>query len=80
MLNYQYAKSGAPANKLSMKVQCRPSPLNSYFVRTTGVPTNQDEKFYDLGDFTLAYQGIPTGTAHYVVGELWIGYTITLTK
>lgn len=82
MMNYQGAKSSAPAERLVLTVQTKRSKrsIGTLFIRNQNVPVGQDAKFYDLGDVTVAFQGVPAATNSYTLGEIWTAYTITFLK
>ena len=56
--------------------------LSELYIRPGAVPAGQDVKTYDFGDFQIASQGIPLGSAGAAVnlGELWVSYQIALIK
>lgn len=84
MLNYMGGRSVAPAENMTVKISCgrKSSPLNKMFIRYAPVPADQDEKFFDIGDITIAFQGVPPpgSSTPYSIGELWTDYSITLMK
>lgn len=82
MENSQYAVSAKPSLSQMHAVECDPSLTsnNLYYVRDAGASSaTSDSRFYDLGNFQLATQGLP-GTAGAVLGELWVSYDVTLLK
>jgi len=52
--------------------------LNEYYVRTGAVPSGQDQRIYDIGDFSIATGGLQAAVG--VIGELYIEYDIEFTK
>lgn len=81
MLNYMGSKSAAPAENLTLTVRCKGgAQRGNYQIRTQSVTGTDNQKFYDLGDFTIAYQGVPPGTDNYALGELWTAYTLLAFK
>lgn len=84
MENYQFAQSAKPSQSILHPIECaRPqNVLSELYVRSGAVPSGEDVKTYDFGDFQIASQGIPLGAAGAAVnlGELWISYQISLKK
>lgn len=80
MENYQWAKSCKPSVSMIHGVECKKSKnvLPSYFVRTTAVPANQDQRLYDLGVFQIAAVGMQSNGG--ACGELWVSYEIEFRK
>lgn len=74
-----YASSTKPSNSMYHGIECDPKERSArtLFTRSTNVPTGESKKFYDLGNFQIATQGM-TGNA--VLGELWVTYDITFYK
>ncbi len=79
MENYQFATSCKPAEDMIHPVECavRSNPLGQLYVRVGDVPSNSDQRMYDLGYFTLAAVG---SQASANVGELWVSYVVELIK
>lgn len=84
MENYQFAQSCKPSLSVLHPIECARSQnvLSELYVRPGAVPAGEDVKTYDFGDFQIASQGIPLGSAGAAVnlGELWISYQIALIK
>lgn len=82
MENAQYSVSAKPSLSQYHAVECDPelTAQNLYYVRdsTAGTGTS-DDRFYDLGNFQVATQGLP-GTPGDVLGELWVSYDVSLFK
>lgn len=80
MENYQWAKSCKPSQSMIHGVECKQSKnvLPSYFVRTTNVPSNQDQRLYDMGSFQIAAVGMQSNGG--ACGELWVSYEIEFRK
>jgi hypothetical protein len=80
MENYEWAKSCKPSQSMLHGVECAKNqrPQQSFFVRTVGVPKNQDQRMYDLGTFQVAATGMQSNGA--ACGELWCSYEIELRK
>lgn len=76
---YQYSCATSPSASVIHPVECAPSEniLKNMFVRTSAVPTGEDARFYDLGLFQLATQGMQ---ATATIGELWVSYHVKLRK
>jgi putative flippase GtrA len=81
MENTQYATSGKPSINIIHPIECAHglNNINSYFVNTTAVPSGKDIRFYDLGTFQIATQGL-SASAGQVLGELWVSYEVCLYK
>lgn len=84
MENYEFAQSCKPSYSVLHPIECARSQnvLSELYVRPSALPTGEDIKTYDFGDFQIASQGIPLGAAGAAVplGELWISYQIKLMK
>nr|AQU11800.1 capsid protein [Cruciviridae sp.]AQU11804.1 capsid protein [Cruciviridae sp.] len=74
---YEGAVSTKPSCNMICGVECAKNklPLDELYIRTGPLSSFQDEKFYDMGDFNLATQGMQGA---YDVGELWVSYDVTL--
>lgn len=79
MLATEFCNYGKPASDLLHAVECDPKlrPLLWQYVRTGGVPTGKDARFYDLGNFQIASQGMQASAN---IGGLWVAYDIILCK
>lgn len=84
MENYEFAQSCKPSHSVLHPIECARSQnvLSELYVRPGPVPSGEDVKTYDFGDFQIASQGIPLGSAGAAValGELWVSYQIALIK
>lgn len=84
MENYQFAQSCKPSHSVMHPIECARSQnvLSELYVRPSALPAGEDIKTYDFGDFQIASQGIPLGSAGAPVplGELWVSYQIALIK
>lgn len=84
MENYQFAQSAKPSCSILHPIECarNQNVLSELYVRPGSVPSGEDVKTYDFGDFQIASQGIPLGAAGAAVnlGELWVTYQIALIK
>jgi hypothetical protein len=83
MENSQYAVSSKPSCSQVHVLECDPSMQTTRlkYVRnlTSSGTVSQDNRFYDMGLFEIATQGLP-GSAGTVIGELWVTYDIMLYK
>jgi len=84
MENYENAVSTDPSRSMIHGIECarKQTPVQPLYIRTgelaaTAAQSN-DLRFYDLGKMTIATVGQQTN--NFVVGELWITYTITFLK
>lgn len=84
MENYEFAQSAKPSCSVIHPIECarRQSVLTEQYTRGGNVPTGEDVKTYDFGDFYIATVGVPLGAAGAAVnlGELWVSYQIALLK
>lgn len=80
MENYEHSVSTKPSNNLTHFVECARSqtPVKELYIRTGPVPTNADQRLYDLGLFQIAASGQQVSGG--AMGELWVSYTIELLK
>ena len=78
MENSEFAVSVKPTMQLMHGVECAvdQSVLRQMYIRTGELPTGQDKKFTDLGNFQFATQANPTQT----LGELWVSYCVEFFK
>nr|QKV51150.1 putative capsid protein [Crucivirus sp.] len=79
MENAMWAVSGKPSCNLLMPIECSPTlnPLANQYIRTTAVPSGQDQRLFDLCNFQVATVG---SQAAAVIGELWLSYDVVLMK
>lgn len=84
MENTQFCQSAKPSQSVLHPIECARSQnvLSELYIRTGAVPSGEDVKTYDFGDFYIATVGIPLGAAGAAVniGELWSSYQIALLK
>lgn len=80
MLNYEYSSSCKPSDSVLHMIECDPhqSVLTELYTRSGDVPSNRDQKFYDLGKFQIATVGFQGASVN--VGELCVTYQIRLLK
>jgi hypothetical protein len=64
MENMQYSTTTKPSLSCLHPVECDPSVTAQpiFYIRSGGVPTGRDPRFYDHGLFQIATQGLPAGT------------------
>lgn len=85
------SQSTKPSRNLTHKIRCsdRHSPLANLYVSNTNVSasTEEDRRFYDLGEFQIVTQNnsLSTGEASGAdpkggIGELWVDYVIDFYK
>ena len=84
MENYDYACSTKPSSGCLHGVECAPSQRSAIQMYTrTGVSSTKDRVYTDLGIFQLATEGVPfggTGDRSALIGELWVTYTVKLSR
>ena len=80
MLNHEFANSRKPSVSFIHPIECKRSltPVSELYVRPHSVPSNADQRLYDLGKFQIATEGMQAATG--VVGELWVTYEVELFK
>lgn len=80
MENYEYANSCKPACSFIHPVECalHQTPNTPLYIRTGGIPTQSDERLYDMGNFNIATSGLAADGG--VIGELWVTFEIELFK
>lgn len=74
MDNTEYTTSAPVWQSFYHPVECDPrtNPISTLYVRSGAVPSNSDQRLYDLGLFQIASFGVQ-GTS-VVLGELWVTY------
>lgn len=83
MMQYHGAQSGRIVDMHVHGIECDPSKnagTAQKYVRTQPVIVGQDPKTFDLGTFQLAQVNIPEAFYNQQIGELWVYYTVKLTK
>lgn len=80
MENYQFGQSCKPSHDAVHPIECKrtESVLGDLYVRPAGVPSGQDQRLYDFGNFQIATNGLQAASVN--VGELWVTYEIALYK
>jgi len=82
MENYQYAQSAPPTRNMLHQVECRGAgtPLKTMYLRTGPQAPQTDIRMYDLGNFSIATQGMITEVDNATIGELWVAYDVEFFK
>jgi hypothetical protein len=80
MENYEFANSSKPSLTFYHPVECLRSmtTISELYVRTGLPPITSDIRLYDLGEFTIATQGMQVATG--VIGELWCTFEVEFFK
>jgi len=78
MENAEYAVATKPTINIIHGIECASNQTVNprKYIRTGQLPSNEDYKTYDLGNFQFATQGNPTQ----LLGELWVSYVVELFK
>lgn len=78
MENSEFATSGNASQSITHAIECRKQETsNIYYTRSGAVPSDDNPRFFDLGNLQVATTGC---VADQLVGELWISFDITLYK
>lgn len=86
MLNHEFSSSCKPSYSMIHAVECARgrNVATHLFTRDyTALPSVNDisdPRFYDMGIFQIATQGMPTATAGGNIGEVWASYEIEFFK
>jgi len=83
MENYQFACSGKPSEHIIHPIECkRGQNVDTHLYIRTGnaLGNDADLRLYDLGNFTIATQGMPSAFSGSSIGELWISYEVEFFK
>lgn len=83
MVEYVHAHSCKLTEHMSHGVECDPSKTagsSCLYVRTNPVVPSQDLKTYDHGKFQIAICNCPVAYNGFPVGELWVEYSVRLSK
>lgn len=80
MENYEFANSAKPSISFMHPVECAmyQTPNTPLYVRSGAIPAGADERLYDLGNFCVATQGLPSPSG--TIGELWCTFEIEFFK
>jgi len=78
MENSEYAVSVKPTSNLIHGIECETSQtiLPQRYIRSGAVPSGQDLRLYDTGNFQFATQSNPNQN----LGELWVSYCVEFFK
>ncbi|QMW68852.1 capsid protein [Crucivirus-389] len=78
MENTEYSQSVKPSESCVHLIECAPSAnvLSHLYTREGAVPAGQDQRFYDLGNFQIATNGLQGTSVN--LGELWVSYQVCL--
>lgn len=82
LMNYDYSCSTKPSVELIHGVETanKQAAVNMMYVRTNS-DTTKSRLFTDVGNFTVATEGIPFAAAGtQILGELWVTYRIKLSR
>lgn len=79
-LNSQWAVSGGSDKSIMFPVECDPRQMKDkwYDVRLSPIKSNQNISLYDIIKLQVATQGLQEENQN--LGELWVSYTVELTK
>ena len=83
MMQYHGANSGRVTDDMAHGVECEPTKNAGSAIRFTrsNVPQgNQSLKDFDLGKFQWAVVNIPDGFVNQQIGELWVHYSVKVSK
>lgn len=81
--NAEFSVSGKPSLSRVHPIECAPNngtPLVKYVRDAQYDASGGDDRFYDVGKFQIATQGLPSSSANAVIGELWVTYDIEFYK
>lgn len=80
MLNHEFSNSRKPSVDFIHPIECKNSltPQQLFYVRNSAVPTDADERLYDLGLLQVATQGMQAVGGS--VGDIYITYEIEFYK
>nr|QKV51310.1 putative capsid protein [Crucivirus sp.] len=83
MENSEYANSCKPSCSMLHPIECMKSQsvLSNLYLRAAGISlTGKDPRFYDLGNFQIAVEGMASGSAGQTIGELWVTFEVEMYK
>lgn len=80
MANYAHGQTGVPSEDIVHQIEVKRGnqPVSTLYVRGPTVPTGQDVRLYDFGNFQIATSGMQANNTN--LGELWVTYCIELVK
>jgi len=81
MLTEVMATSKVPSEDAICGVEADPmqTAMGLQYIRGDAVPAGQDPRFYDIGTFYIAAQGV-AGGSNITLGELWVSYEFEFYK
>jgi len=83
MENYEYANSSKPSLSFFHPIECKMSQTSVAELYVRSAPVVQgDARLYDLGNFTIAVQGMQNvdPAVQSVIGELWLTFEVEFYK
>nr|QKV51258.1 putative capsid protein [Crucivirus sp.] len=77
--NHEFCTSAKPSESFLHPIECArgETSISALYTRTGTVPSNTDQRMYDLGNFQIMTVGMQ---AVAVIGELWVTYDVELLK
>jgi len=80
MENYEFGSSCKPSSSMIHPIECArmQTSIDELYTRSGNVPSGQDPRLYDIGNFSIATVGMQGTSVN--VGELWITYQVALLK
>lgn len=80
MENYDYGCSVKPSESMIHPIECARAQtvLSELYTRANAVPSGEDVRLFDLGNFQIATNGFQASNVN--VGELWVSYQVTFLK
>jgi hypothetical protein len=79
MEGYEFSCSTRPSQCLMHPVECAvgETPIEQMYIRSGEVPSGEDRRLYDHGNFQVATTGMQAAAN---IGELWVTYDVELYK
>jgi len=80
MENHFAGISGKPSSGIRYFVECHPAVnvLSDLYIRQGAVPTGEDQRLFDLGNFQIATNGLQGTNVN--LGEIYVTYQVCLRK
>lgn len=80
MENYEFGASCKPSVGMVHPIECArlQTSVSELYTRSLALPTGQDIRLYDLGNFEIATNGFQASNVN--IGELWVTYQVTFLK
>lgn len=80
MENHEFASSARQSCSMLHPIECKKSqtPVSELYIRNGPVPSGEDPRLYDLGNFQIATQGQQGSSVN--IGELWVTYEVEFFK